>query len=118
MDLRYGCHRDPSVVCRVAVNPVGRPGVPFDLKRFDQGRRGLTTFHQVSDLGTGHRIAFYGRGVVNVVNPDLSENLVGLDRSGETAQVAMEEMNFLIESGEDLLQGRPAPHAFPTLGAH
>ena len=106
----YG-HGHALVIGRTSVCPVCSHGVAVDFERLDQARRRPSSFHQFLDLGARHCVAFDGGRVVNVVDPDLAQDRVGLDRSRKAAHARLEEGDFLIETCEDLPERRPAPRA-------
>jgi hypothetical protein len=75
----------------------------------------LASLHEIFDLSAGQRVAFDGRRVMNVIYPDLTETVVGLDRSRQSAEVVVEERDLLVESPQNLRQRRPPASVFPTV---
>jgi hypothetical protein len=77
----------------------------------------LAPLDQILDLGPGHGVAFDGSRVVNVVDPDLAQDVVGLDSARQAAEVGVEELDLLVEAGQNLLE-EGAPSGFPTIVGH
>lgn len=117
MDL--GNHRDghASMVGCLTVDPVRGPSVPLDFQRLDKVCGHPASFDQVRYLRPGHRVSLDGRGVVDVVDPDLLEDMVGFDRSRETPKMGVEELDFLVDPSEEFLSCGTS-QLFPTLCFH
>jgi hypothetical protein len=88
----------------MSIHPVRRPRVALHLELLDDAGGRLTTFHDGGDLGARHRVTLDGRGVVDVIEPDFSEDVVGLHGAGKAPKALMEETNLFVEGGQDLFE--------------
>jgi hypothetical protein len=52
---------------------------------------------------------------VNVVDPDLAQDVVRLDSARQAAEVGVEELDLLVEESQNLLEGGASPLIFPTI---
>ena len=78
----------------------------------------MAPLDQILDLGPGHGVAFDGSRVVNVVDPDLAQDVVGLDSARQAAEVGVEELDLLVEASQNLLEGGAPALVFPTIVGH
>ena len=86
------------------VDPVRGARVSIHLDAFEKGGRRQPPDDQVLDLRPGHRVPFDGRRVVHVVEPDLLQDMVGLDGARQAAQMLVEKLRLFVHAGEDVLE--------------
>jgi len=104
------------VILSCSIDPVRSLCVSFYLERLDEVGRSPTVLDDICNFCPGHGVPLEGGRVVDVVDPDLTEHMVCLDRSWETSQRATQEGDFFVESTEDLLERWTAcSPRFPTL---
>lgn len=98
MNRRHNRGGNTAVIGGIAINPVRAPRVPFNLQGFDEACRGTPALDEVLNLSTSHGVAFDGRRMMNIIDPNRSEYLVCLDGPRQPAQARLKESDFLIES--------------------
>jgi len=83
VDLSDYLERNPVVFDCLPVHPVGGSRVSLNLQSFHEPGVRLSAFNNILDLSASHRVALDCSGVVHVVKPDSSEDVVSLYRPRE-----------------------------------
>jgi len=79
----------------------------------------LPTLDEILDLHSRHGVAFDRGRVVDVVDPDRAEYLIGFNGTGKAAQAFVKQAYFLIHLLQHFAEGGTAsPTFFPTIGSH
>jgi hypothetical protein len=52
---------------------------------------------------------------VNIVDPDLAQDVVSLDSARQAAEVGVEELDLLVKASQNLLEGGASSLVFPTI---
>jgi hypothetical protein len=86
------------IVSGVLVHPIGGSRVTLDFERLDDVAVRSTSVDEVLDLSPSHRVSLDRGRVVNVVDPDLAEDLVSLNGTRKTPEVLMQQGDVLIET--------------------
>ncbi len=115
MDFRDHLDWDALVVARIPIDPISCSCVAFHLDALDERTRGASPVYKRLDLGSSHRVAFNGGGVVHIVDPDCAQDMIRLDGTGESAEVVMQETDLLVDESQDFLEGRAASAASGVL---